>query len=65
MSGRIIATTVLVTAVAAAPALACTIILPAPSAGETVAQVVFREDRTQQQRLRREASATYLARVVQ
>ena len=65
MSGRIIATTVLVTAIAAAPALACTIILPAPSAGETVAQVAFREDRTQQQRLRREASATYLARVVQ
>ena len=64
MRGRIIAMAIFASAVSAVPAMACTIILPAPRAGETLAQVAFRQDRFQQQRLRREASAVYLARVV-
>jgi hypothetical protein len=62
--GRLLATMALATAVSAGPAMACTILLPAPRAGETLAQVAFRQDRLQQQRLRHEATAIYLARVI-
>lgn len=64
MKGRVIAMAMLATVVSAAPAMGCTIILPAPRPGETLAQLAFRQDRLHQQRLRREASAVYLARVV-
>lgn len=61
--GRIIATAALASAISAAPVVACTILLPAPRAGETLAQVAFRQERIEQQRLRRQATAVYLARV--
>ena len=60
---RIFALAAAAALVLAAPAIACTVILPVPGEGETLAQVAFRQDGLHQRRLRGEATAVYLARV--
>jgi hypothetical protein len=60
-----IAPLTMVLCLAAGEALACTVIIPPPGPGETLAQAAIRIERREQRRLRAEASHVYLARVVE